>query len=227
MNFRATKLAIFLLCSLATLTKSTAAQGVTFDGCTDINGIPVASVSNTRIQDIAMATIYNGRPVIFYNPNVVASVRSQTRLFFYAHECGHHALGHALSGLRLGQEQEADCWGIQKLKELNLVSEIDLSMIQNDLATYGRGDWTHLPGPQRAINLRACLDDDSSAPSRRGHWEQTECTHPMHPRGDIGPCEHACYGPYGPIPCHPNGDLYPCVHPAHPNGHRVWVPDSE
>jgi hypothetical protein len=121
------------------------AQKVTFDGCRDINGYAVASVSNASIQDIAMATIANGNPVILYNPYVLANTRAQTRLFFYAHECGHHALGHALKGLRLGQEQEADCWAINKLVELKLVSDQDISLIQADIARFGRGDWTHLP----------------------------------------------------------------------------------
>ena len=222
-----------ILLSLSFLASEAMAQRVTFDGCRDINGIPVASVSNSSIQDVAMATIANGHPVIFYNPYVLAGMRPQTRLFFYAHECGHHALGHALSGLRLGQEQEADCWGINKLKDLKLIDDHGVSVVQLDLARFGRGDWTHLPGPQRAITLRACLDDNElsepneARPSRpKGHWEVMQCSHPLHPPGDAGPCQHICGWNYyrQPIPCH-QADLYPCVHPAHPNGDRVWVPD--
>lgn len=209
---------------------ATAAQRVTFDGCSDINGVQVASVSNTSIQDVAMATIASGRPIILYNPVVLANTRSQTRLFFYAHECGHHALGHTLSGLRLGQEQEADCWAINKLVELELLADRDISLIQSDIAQFGRGDWTHLPGPQRAINLRRCLDkgDDSKTPDggrsqSAGHWEVTECKHPAHPNGDVGPCQHTCWNAYGQaFPCH-RGDVYPCVHKLHPDGDRTWI----
>src|SRR5579864_4450134 len=142
------------------------AQAVTYDGCKDIRDIPVASVVNYSLGDIAAAAIApNGAPIIYYNPRVLASTRWQTRLFFYAHECGHHALGHTLQGLRLGQEQEADCWGIETLYRANLLTDADVAMIQLDLSSFGRGDWTHLPGPMRAVNLRRCLGTTSSGSS--------------------------------------------------------------
>jgi hypothetical protein len=211
----------------------------TFEGCRDINGVPVPSVPNAGLQDVAQATILNGRAIIYFNPAVLAWTRPQTRLFFYAHECGHHALGHVMSGLRLGQEQEADCWGISRLRELGLLSDRDVTLVQGDIARFGRGDWTHLPGRQRAINLRKCLSDnsdsddgedssvrpDAKSAQPRGHYEVVQCSHPLHPNGDLGPCQHVCgYNAYGqPLQCHQAGDLYPCVHPAHPSGDRVWV----
>jgi len=227
---KALRALILALLTISLFSLVAQAQKVTFDGCRDINGYAVASVSNASIQDIAMATIANGNPVILYNPYVLANTRSQTRLFFYAHECGHHALGHTLKGLRLGQEQEADCWAINKLVELKLVSDQDISLIQADIARFGRGDWTHLPGPQRAISLRGCLDEDGSPeppePTHpKGHWELKECIHPLHPNGDAGPCQHVCWNAYRQaVPCH-QADLYPCAHPAHANGDRVWVSD--
>ena len=130
---------------------------ITFGGCTDVGGVPVASIRDDTLNDVAKASFYNGRPVIQYNPRVLAWVSPQTRLFFYGHECGHHKLGHLLQGLRLGQEQEADCFGIVVLVRNGMLSETDIRYIQRDLAQAGAGDWTHLPGPQRAINLRACL----------------------------------------------------------------------
>ena len=141
-------------------------QGVTYDGCVDMRGIPVASVLDYNLNDVATAALApNGAPIILYNPRVLASTRWQTRLFFYAHECGHHALGHPLEGLRPGQEQEADCWGIRTLVEAGRLSDTDISLIQQDISNFARGDWTHLPGPQRAINLRLCLGNSSSAES--------------------------------------------------------------
>lgn len=235
---RKTSGASWCVCAFFVWLLSTApAIGQTFEGCRDVNGIAVASVSNPGLQDVAQATILNGSPIIYYNPSVLSWTRPQTRLFFYAHECGHHALGHVLSGLRLGQEQEADCWGITRLKRLNLLSDRDVTLVQADIARFGKGDWTHLPGPQRAINLRECLpadadsktDDDRDKSERtstpRGHYETVQCTHPLHPNGDWGPCQHLCgYNFFGqPIPCH-RADLYPCSHPAHPDGDRVWIP---
>jgi hypothetical protein len=170
---------VFGLLALSVFSLKLEAQTVTFDGCRDINGYAVASVSNPSIQDIAIAAIFRGNPVIYYNPYVLANTRAQTRLFFYAHECGHHALGHTLKGLQLGQEQEADCWGINTLVEQRLVSDNDISLIQADIARFARGDWTHLPGPQRAINLRGCLG--SSSHNSSGSTERV----PSMPRGKL------------------------------------------
>src|SRR5437588_10593426 len=87
------KIALF---ALLTLLPVSASAQITFDGCTDALGRSVASVQ-ASVNDIALASLYNGQPVILYNPFVVLSVSPQTRLFFYAHECGHHALGHILT----------------------------------------------------------------------------------------------------------------------------------
>jgi len=242
---------IALAVIIATISLPFLASGqITYDGCTDIRGIPVVSISDTRVNDIAQASVDgSGVPIIRYNPQIVGNTRPQTRLFFYTHECGHHALGHALSGLRMGQEQEADCWSIRTLVDKSLVSESDITRIQGDLALFSRGDWTHLPGPQRAINLRACLDRSGSSGSDGPRYETiiVQCTHVAHPRGDLGPCthgllhargdlvpcSHTCPGPYGLVPCHqadvvpcthvvhPLGDLTPCTHLLHPEGDEV------
>lgn len=50
------------------------------------------------------------------------------------------------------------------------------------------------------------------------HADVTPCSHPLHPMGDVLPCAHVCYGPFGPTRCHPMGDVIPCTHRAHPNG---------
>jgi hypothetical protein len=138
---------------------------VTFEGCILANGTPVASVASFSIPDIAMASFApNGAPVIYYNPRVLPWVHPQTRLFFYAHECGHHALSHHFSGgLPVEKEQEADCFGIRTLRQRHLLSDLDLQVIQGDVARFGRSDWSHLPGMQRAINLRSCLNNSGSS----------------------------------------------------------------
>lgn len=146
---------IFML--LAGAAKTTIAQ-TSFDGCVDFRGVPVASVMNPSIQDVAMATYApNGAPVILYNPYVVGWLSPPTRLFFYAHECAHHVLAHPVQGNNFIREQEADCWAIQYLVNMGMLRQADVAVIQQDVARFGRGDWTHLPGPTRAINLGACL----------------------------------------------------------------------
>jgi len=230
--------------SVLTLLVAVAAVGqITYDGCVDFRGQPVASVVRYGLGDVATATYANGAPIILYDPNVLSWLSPQTRLFFYGHECGHHALAHAMRNIPFSREQEADCFGIRELFKKGLLSSTDLAVIQRDLARAGTGDWTHLPGPQRAINLAACLNgaDDTDeeykivACTHPAHpaGDIAACTHPAHPAGDYGRCTHVCQWWNGPGPCHPydvyacthplhpNGDVYPCNHPAHPNGDRV------
>ena len=46
----------------------------------------------------------------------------------------------------------------------------NVAVVESDLARLGPGDWTHLPGPRRAINLRQCLQNAgiTTQSSRRG-----------------------------------------------------------
>ena len=135
---------------------------ITFDGCFDIRGAPVASIASP-VNDVAKAGLGpTGNPVIYYNPNVLRWMAPETRLFWYGHECAHHALGHLFGSAHpLHAEQQADCWGINTLVEEGYLRESDLPVIQKDLSP-SPGDWTHLPGPQRAINLARCLGIDSN-----------------------------------------------------------------
>jgi hypothetical protein len=43
------------------------------------------------------------------------------------------------------------------LVSIGMLAPRDVQAIQMDIARFGRGDWSHLPGPQRAVNLLACL----------------------------------------------------------------------
>lgn len=129
----------------------TANAQITFDGCVDSRGVPVASLPNLQLADIAMAMPNPyGASVIQYNPGVLSWVKPATRLFFYVHECAHLAIP-------TSNESVADCWAIRTLINKGLVDEDSVESIQNDIAQFGRGDWTHLPGPMRAISLRVCI----------------------------------------------------------------------
>jgi len=230
--------AILLMSSLFVFAARSAAQ-ITYDGCRDFRGRPVASIVKNDLQDVAFATwAADGSPVVFYNPNVLAWMSPATRAFFYAHECGHHALAHGARNIPLSQEQEADCFGIRELVAKGVLSRDDIPAIQRDISN-SPGDWTHLPGPQRAINLAACLSggaDDTAvvACTHPAHQagDPVPCSHPAHPGGHSGYCSHVCNWWNGPGPCHPY-DVYPCTHPlhsadavacvhaAHPGGDRV------
>jgi len=126
--------------------------------CHDISGRLVPYIANPSGQgDVAMAAFDSrGYPVIYVNPNIV-NLSEPTRQFMYAHECGHHALGQVGGPITRVQEQQADCFGIVALVRQHLIDKDDFDVIVQEVAAYGRGDWTHLPGPPRAINLTACL----------------------------------------------------------------------
>ena len=65
-------------------------------------------------------------------------------------------LAHGIRNIPFQQEQEADCWSIRTLVGRRMLSALDVAVVQRDLS-FSPGDWTHVPGGQRAFNLRACL----------------------------------------------------------------------
>lgn len=179
--------------SIALIPNKVEAQ-VSFGGCRDARGIPVASIRNDRINDVAYANLdRSGRPIIVYNSRVLSWQAPQTRLFWYGHECGHHALGHTLGrGHRMTGEQAADCFGIVTIVKKGLIKLRDVEVIQRDLSRLGPGDWTHLPGPVRAINLKRCLQEagllvDRSRQERRPRRRGFPSGHGMKQCGCWGP----------------------------------------
>lgn len=139
--------------------QAAAQPAITYPTCSDILGRQVASVQDNSINDVAIATLaHDGSPIIKDNTTILAGFQPQTRLFIYAHECGHHVLGHIIGhGYAFTAEQHADCWGIVALVRHQMISVADLRVIQHDMTGLGDGDWMHLPGPQRALNLEQCL----------------------------------------------------------------------
>lgn len=162
-SIRSLSISVFFLLAL---TYPVDAQ-VTFEGCTDFRGLPVASVLDYSVNDVAVASLApSGAPIIKYNPNALSIYHPKTKMFWYAHECGHHALGHTFGTAHpLVREQQADCWAIRTLRQRSFFSDNDVNIVQSELSRIPFGDWTHLPGPQRAINLSACLGG-SSTPRR-------------------------------------------------------------
>lgn len=170
-------------------------------GCRDAIGTPVREYADPNLHDIAMATVVGGGPAIVYNPQVVLSVSPQTRRFFYFHECGHHALGQILTGQNIpfASEQAADCWAARALTESGEFTLDDLRVVQMEVSR-SPGDWTHLPGPQRALNLIACLGSGAGGRDRRcrrvTEWEvQTRMVVQAVPQSL--PCSHWVCGYLG------------------------------
>lgn len=206
---------------------------ITFDGCVDALGVPVVSVRDVTVDNVAVARrLPDGTPIIQYNPNVLATFRPETRLFWYAHECGHHVLGHPLGNNPLTREKEADCWAVRTLVEADMIDGADLRVIMRDISRLSGDGWIYLPGPQRAMLLEACGsevdDDDGGDDAEVCAQVRVDCEHAAHPSGDlvpcthrahaadVVPCSHACFNYYyGAQPCH-RADTVPCTHPAHP-----------
>src|SRR5260221_14571357 len=146
--------ALVVLFSLLTSTFSLAQ--VSYDGCFLGPGIPVPSIMALSLDDSAAARMTPQGPVILYNPNVVSWMHPETRLFVYFHECAHVVLNH-VNFPNPNMEQQADCWAIRTAVGQNRLNQLGVTIVQNDLAIASRADWTHLPGPMRAINLIECL----------------------------------------------------------------------
>ncbi len=146
-----------LLIAVVLLLTPGLAHAQVFTGCVDFRGIPVATVSEPQLQDAAFATIApNGQPIILINPVAMSRFSPLAQQWVYFHECGHHALAHAIRNVPLAQEQEADCFGIITLVQQG-ANVAMVQQVQYELSYAGPGDRTHLPGPIRAYNLPYCL----------------------------------------------------------------------
>lgn len=217
----------------------------TYDGCIDHLGRPVLSIRDDTVSTIAVAKVENGAPVIRYNGTVLSYFAPESRLFWYAHECAHHALGHAMRNNPLSREKEADCWAVRELVDAGLINRSDLRIIMDDISMLPGDGWVYLPGPQRALLLGACGsaadDDDDTCVETRVECQHAAhradvvpCSHPAH-RADVVPCQHICFSPYyGAVACHQGdtvpcthalheADTVPCTHVAHPGGHRECI----
>lgn len=135
-----------------------AAQFEGYGGCVDAWGRGVQTVRNTQLADVAAAGMGPNRiPQIQYNPSVLNKFSQTTRRWWYMHECGHHALAHGVRNIPLTQEQESDCFAIATLVSTGQFRDAEIKQVQQELSQISSGDWQHLPGPQRAFNLPACL----------------------------------------------------------------------
>lgn len=150
---------IFLLVVMAKMSPASWAQASpTYGGCMDATSRPVKSVVDSSLNDIAQATLDASRqPIIRYNPEILSQALPETRFFWYLHECGHHALGHVALGTAYGlpAERAADCWAAQALVKLQKMTPERFQQIALGFAA-NPGDWQHLPGPQRTLDIVGC-----------------------------------------------------------------------
>lgn len=84
-----------------------------------------------------------------------------TQTFIYFHEAGHHSLGHIANNATttMVDEQQSDCFSIRVALTLNLIKHSDLEVIQKEVSSIGNGDWQHLSGAARSLNIQKCLGE--------------------------------------------------------------------
>ena len=155
----------FGVCTIVCASASPVAAQATFEGCQDILGVPVASVVNPALTEVALSTVatlssaQGPQPVIYFQSSV-SQLPAPLRRVIYFHECAHHALGHVAGAvlgtpITMAQEQVADCWAIVHLAQSG---EFHLPQVQIAQAVFGAGaSGLRMPGPARSTNFLACL----------------------------------------------------------------------
>jgi hypothetical protein len=132
--------------------------------CNDVSGRPVTPVQVMNGTIAKATTDQNGRRVIEYDPRPLDGISSQEQLFVYAHECGHHALGHDSRGpLDISQEQDADCYGIRSLISRVGVTDYDVGILEANMRDLSTANARHFPWRPRPYNLQDCLPSVISA----------------------------------------------------------------
>ncbi len=136
--------------------------------CRDARGATVRTMQVTNLGDVGRAGIVNRVPVIVIDPHIIERLPDKLQIFFFQHECGHHALGHWFGG-NSEQEKEADCWAIKLGRDNGTFSRDDVMSFAPFLAASGGSPFGHLPGPQRSKFLLRCFDEpgDRWSPSTR------------------------------------------------------------
>ena len=143
--------------SFSTAPPLTRLAGVALE-CKDIRGSAVRVVSLADLGDVGRAGVVNRVPVIAMDQKLLNTLPEKLQLFFYAHECAHHVLGHVYL-FSLSRETEADCWAIKNGRELGHFSRRDIEGFEPFLKDSGGSSWGHLPGPERVKFLLKCFDD--------------------------------------------------------------------
>jgi hypothetical protein len=147
--------------------------------CNDANGRAVTAVQVSN-GTIAKAVIdSDARAVVQYDPRKVDGVLPQDQLFVYAHECGHHALGHdPRASFSAAQEQEADCYGIRALVSRVGLTPSDVAILQTDMTGLGNSMARRLPWRPRTYDLEGCVPAVAArrlAAARQGETSPDAC----------------------------------------------------
>lgn len=127
--------------------------------CNDYRGRAVHTVRVSDLGDVARAWVVNRMPFIVMDRGRLAKLPPKLQLFFYAHECSHHKMGHWMN-TTMDSEREADCMAIREGRDNGLFARDEVVAFAPWFANSRGSSYGHLPGPQRAKFLLACFDDD-------------------------------------------------------------------
>lgn len=122
--------------------------------CTSHFGEPVQYIQDYNLNNVGIATRYQGRPIIVINPAILNQFSPLVQQWWLAHECGHHALSP-----HQNNEVNADCFASRALRDLGFIrSPADLQQVMRELSRLPGNIFTgHLPGPGRARVVMDCV----------------------------------------------------------------------
>jgi hypothetical protein len=135
--------------------------------CLDARGTPVLIGESLSLNNVGYASFLAAGnlwlPVIVFNPLVLRTYDPRTQVFWFAHECAHHALGHVLGG-SMGvrsprAEVDADCLAAKALRWSYGFGPSDVSAVALSIVSLPGSAAGHLPGFQRAMHIMRCAAD--------------------------------------------------------------------
>ncbi|WP_146161687.1 hypothetical protein [Pseudothauera lacus] len=138
---------------------------ISYHGCTDAHGAPVATLLDPALDVVVASRVDAAAARIVYNPEVLPQLGEQVRMFFYAQTCARHNLGlPLLDTLSAEQAARADCAALESLLRSGLVQPAGVAALQAALQ-FSAAEWLVLPGPPRDFDLAACQRRIASRPS--------------------------------------------------------------
>ncbi len=126
--------------------------------CKDIRGVEVLTYRVVNLGDVGFARFVNRIPVIMIDPHILATLPPKLQLFFYLHECAHHALGHWFVRPPTA-EADADCWAVKRGRDDGDISRQDVEQFEPWIARSNGTASGHLAGPERERHLLRCFDE--------------------------------------------------------------------
>lgn len=137
-----------LLFALASVAPTTAKAQTFPPGTFGIDGVPVVCGNVTFIVTPQLSDVGMAQPgFIYLNPNVLSQMSTSMKLFWAAHECGHHVVG--------SDENAADCWAIRMGRNQGWFPPQTFQEMMYQFQ-YNPGDFTHAPGPVRVQQMMHC-----------------------------------------------------------------------